>query len=234
MVNLKRSIMNNEYLQFIEECRHKDYTNLVTQIHHIIPKHMGGDNSNDNLIELSLDDHYTAHLLLSDCYDGKYKQENIASAIYIKGYLDNLDKLEEYQKTLKGEGNPNYGNSWTVEKRKAHSEKIKQMWANPNNLKKIMKPKSDTSKMGKYDKSGKNNPFYGKTHSDEVKEKLSKLKTGKKPTNTKYVQIDGVVYYGLTEASITIGIKPTTIWHRINSKSKKYKNYKYYEKICKK
>ena len=175
MVNLKRSIMNNEYLQFIEECRHKDYTNLVTQIHHIIPKHMGGDNSNDNLIELSLDDHYTAHLLLSDCYDGKYKQENIASAIYIKGYLDNLDKLEEYQKTLKGEGNPNYGNSWTVEKRKAHSEKIKQMWANPNNLKKIMKPKSDTSKMGKYDKSGKNNPFYGKTHSDEVKEKLSKV-----------------------------------------------------------
>ena len=43
--------------------------------HHIIPKHMGGNNSNDNLIELSLDDHYTAHILLSECYGGKYKRE---------------------------------------------------------------------------------------------------------------------------------------------------------------
>jgi thymidylate synthase len=223
--------MSNEYLQFIEECRNKDYTNLVTQIHHIIPKHMGGDNSNDNLVELSLDDHYIAHLMLSDCYDGKYKQKNIASAIYIKGYLDNLDKLEEYQKTLKGECNPNYGNSWTDEKRKVHSEKIKQMWDNPTNLKKIMKPKSDTSKMGKYDKRGQNNPFYAKTHTDETKQKLSELRKGIKPSNTNYIEIDGVVYYGLTDASTATGIKPTTIWYRIKSKNIKYSGYKSHPSI---
>ena len=227
MVNLRMSIMNDEYLQFIEECRNKDYGDLATQKHHIIPIHMGGNDYKDNLIELSLDDHYTAHLLLSDCYDGLYKQQNIAAAIFIKGYLDNLDKLNEYQKTLSGSNNPNYGNRWTDEKRKMHSDKIKEMWANPDNLKKIMKPKLDTSKMGKHDKRGEKNPFYGKTHSDEVKDKLSKLKKGKKPSNTKWLEIDGNTYHGLTEASNHTGIKSTTIWHRIKSNNKKYEGYKY-------
>lgn len=77
------------------------------------------------------------------------------------------------------------------------------------------------------ERSGDNNPFYGKTHSDDVKQKLSELKKGNKPSNTLYIEIAGIVYYGLSEASKATGIKPTTIWHRINSKNEKYKNYKY-------
>jgi hypothetical protein len=41
------------------------------------------------------------------------------------------------------------------------------------------------------------------------------------------VSIDGNIYNGLKEASSFTGIKETTIWHRINSKNKKYENYKY-------
>jgi hypothetical protein len=217
--------MNKKYLDFIEECKNKNYENVITQKHHIIPKHMGGDNSNDNLVELSLDDHYTAHILLSDCYDGKYKRENLAAAIMIKGYLDNLDLITEYQKSLNGNGNPNYGKSWNDAKRTEVSKRVKEYWSIDSNKIKIRKPKSDSSKMGKYDKNGSNNPFYGKKHSDDVKKKLSELKKGSKPNNTLYIEIEGNVYYGLSEASKASGIKATTIWHRIKSKNDKYKDY---------
>lgn len=36
----------------------------------------------------------------------------------------------------------------------------------------MRKPKSDSSKIGKYDKSGKNNPFYGRRHSEETKKQI--------------------------------------------------------------
>jgi hypothetical protein len=218
--------MNKEYLDFIEECKNKNYVNVITQKHHIIPKHMGGDNCNNNLIELSLDDHYTAHILLSECYDGKYKRENLASAIMIKGYLDNSDKLLEYQTSLNGIGNPNYGNRWDVDKRNKASKRVSDYWSITDNKKKIQKPKSDSSKMGKYDKNGQNNPFYGKTHSDGTKQKLSELRKGIKPSNTLYIEIDGIIYNGLNDASTATGINPTTIWYRIKSKNIKYSGYK--------
>ena len=46
---------------------------------------------------------------------------------------------------------------------RVHSEQSK---------KNMSKPKSDSSKMGKYNKSGKRNPFFGKAHSEETKEKI--------------------------------------------------------------
>jgi hypothetical protein len=219
--------MNKEYLDFINECKNKNYKNLFTQKHHIIPKHMGGSDSIDNLIELSLDDHYKAHILLSECYGGKYKRENLASAIMIKGYLDNIEILTEYQNSLIGDGNPNFGKKWDENKKKLASKRVKEYWSIPSNKEKIKKPKADSSKMGKYDKNGINNPFYGKNHTADTIKKLSDNKKGKKPSNTMYIEIDGIVYYGLSEASEKTGLKTTTIWYRINSKNKKFENYKY-------
>jgi hypothetical protein len=43
----------NEYLDFIEKCRTKNYIG-PTHKHHIIPKFMGGDNSKNNLILLGM------------------------------------------------------------------------------------------------------------------------------------------------------------------------------------
>lgn len=40
----------------------------MTHTHHIIPKHMGGDDSPDNLIELSVEDHADAHRVLYETY----------------------------------------------------------------------------------------------------------------------------------------------------------------------
>ena len=41
----------------------------VYEIHHITPKCMGGSDYNDNLVKLTPEQHYTAHLLLAKIYD---------------------------------------------------------------------------------------------------------------------------------------------------------------------
>lgn len=74
-------------------------------------------------------------------------------------------------------------------------------------------------------RTGANNPFYGKKHTPETKERLRKTNLGKKPINMKKVLIDGMVFESLTEASRHLNISPSTILYRIRSKN--FSNYKY-------
>ena len=139
-----------------------------------------------------------------------------------------------------GKNNPNYGNKWSDEDKNKASEIVKQEYASgkrkkyklgktnkelfgEEKAKEISKKLSDIASK----RIGNKNPFFGKKHSYETKEKLRKANLGRKSTNTKIVIIDNVKYKGLVEASKATGVKPTTIWHRIKSKNVKYKEYKY-------
>lgn len=82
-----------------------------------------------------------------------------------------------------------------------------------------------------YDKNGENNPFYGKTHSEKIKNKLSenmkqRLEHGYMPPNTNQIEINGVVYKSQSEAARILGVCSATITHRLKSTNPKYKNYK--------
>ena len=44
-----------------------------------------------------------------------------------------------------------------------------------------------------YDKTGKNNPFFGKKHNQQTKEKLSKASIGRKPINSLKIIINDVL-----------------------------------------
>jgi group I intron endonuclease len=81
------------------------------------------------------------------------------------------------------------------------------------------------------DRTGKNNPFYNKTHSNKTKKIISKTHKGRKPINIKPIQVDGIKYTSSYEASVKLKISPTTIRWRVISKNKKFKNYKYIKKI---
>lgn len=78
------------------------------------------------------------------------------------------------------------------------------------------------------DRTGKNNPFFGKTHSEEYKKHSSEIQKGiyRGSQNIPLI-IDGIEYSSLGEASIATGIHITTIRWRIRSKNKKFDNYKY-------
>ena len=167
---------------------------------------------------------------------------------------------EKLSKSSKGENNAMYGKSHKVDAKDKMSEARKSWWYNLSNderediSKKISE--ANTGKEGYW--KGKNNdvhsewmkennPMKGKTHTDEVKQrisaankkpkteetkrKLSEANKGKKPGNMVKVEVDGIVYESLSEASIKTRINMSTLRNRIKSKNTKYVNYKIYESI---
>lgn len=92
---------------------------------------------------------------------------------------------------------------------------------------------------------GEKNPFYGKTHSDETKIKISqasksrlagikkseehKRKMRESSPNKIRVSVDGVVYESFSEASATLGVSRKTISNR--AKNPNFPNYLIIEEV---
>ena len=92
MIELRYNNTNlNEYIIFLNECLKKDYSGQKINKHHILPRFMGGDNSIENIIKLSREDHYIAHILLAHCFDKETHEYtgNILGAHKILNYLNN-------------------------------------------------------------------------------------------------------------------------------------------------
>lgn len=77
------------------------------------------------------------------------------------------------------------------------------------------------------DRTGKNNPFYGKKHSKKTIKKLSEASKGVIPTNARAIKINGVKYISMNEASRELGIPVPTILWRANSLNKKFTGYRF-------
>lgn len=61
----------NLYNKLIEKAKIREVNNKLVgykEVHHIIPKCLGGTNDKDNLVELTAREHYIAHLLLVKIY----------------------------------------------------------------------------------------------------------------------------------------------------------------------
>lgn len=96
---------------WIDQWREKEEKNPneLTQIHHILPrffyKQLGipVDNSSENTVELSLNQHILAHYFLYNCSLGDMKQINLgAFALLTKGeQIENFDAIDiEEQKRV--------------------------------------------------------------------------------------------------------------------------------------
>ena len=70
------------------------------------------------------------------------------------------------------------------------------------------------------DRSGQNNPFFNKTHSDKTKKTLSELRKGKYNGNQeKIVIVKNVEFKSLSKCARHFNVKPATILNRIRSKN---------------
>jgi group I intron endonuclease len=78
-------------------------------------------------------------------------------------------------------------------------------------------------------RTGDKNAFYGRSHSQATRERISdtKRQQGLIPANVRQVMVDDHVYASLTEASRQLGVSPALMVHRIKSDSDRYKGYKY-------
>lgn len=141
------------YSKLIERAKLRNLT-VYSEKHHIIPRCIGGNNSLENLISLTPEEHYIAHQLLLKIYPGNKKL--IFAAHMMTVGLSSSRKNKSYgwirrkmSESSSGKGNHMYGKKLTDERKK------------------------------KSGLAGSQNAFFGKHHSDETKKKISEKNKGR-------------------------------------------------------
>lgn len=217
---------NSFIYEIVEECEldklfefEQKYLDTETNLFNIGKKASGGDNLSNHPNKLNIINRMKISL------NEKMKKLSI-----------------EEKKTIwgkNGKENPNFNNKWTEEQRKLASDRLIEYYKNheqaikgktieefygEEKAKEVKKKLSDFAK----NRTGEKNPFFNKKHSDETLKKMSEIKKGKyKGSQNIPFEIDGVIYNSLGEASKELNIHITTIRWRLNSKNKKFENYKY-------
>lgn len=130
---------------------------------------------------------------------------------------------------IKGEKNPNYGNKWSDEQRKRASlMQKKKMKDGTCSLLKLhgktyeelygeekAREMKEKISLRASKKIGEKNPFFGKHHSEETKQKLAKANKGRKnETQAKKVLYNGVIYESAADCGRKIGISNVTVSYR--------------------
>lgn len=118
--------------------------------HHIIPKCFGGSNEHENLVELTAREHFIAHLLLYKMQTEKRKRYQMLKACIMFKTRDGLINNSRLYETVR------------IESGKMQSK----LFSGKNH------PMYGTSR------AGEDNPFYGKTHNEDTKKKLSEARDG--------------------------------------------------------
>lgn len=148
------------YLNIIENARISEKIGY-TEKHHIIPRCDGGTDERTNLVALTAREHFICHWLLTKMYsDIQIKQKMVfALRMFSKcaGKQERYFTAGEYEKL-----------------RKAHAESMSDRWKDPEFRASVTSSMSERGKL----KTGDKNPFFGKTHSEETKRKLSENMTG--------------------------------------------------------
>lgn len=103
--------------------------NTYMEVHHIVPKSVGGSNEKSNLVVFTGKEHFIAHLLLTKIYPDNYKI--VAAFILMTGRLEGrkADGYKAYRELLsKAFSEQNKKLFCTPEAREASSKIAKEIW----------------------------------------------------------------------------------------------------------
>lgn len=136
----------------------KHYTNLITKAqsrtlegykerHHIVPRCLGGSDEPDNLVDLTPEEHYIAHLLLVKIYPGKGKLVFAANMMCVDAH---------------GNRSNNKRHGWLKRELSKHlSEAAKARKPVSEETRKKMSAKSSGKNNSMYGLKGADHPAYG-------------------------------------------------------------------------
>lgn len=145
-----------------------------------------------------------------------------------KETLNKMTPEERSQKYGKiGNKNGMYGKTHTEEVRQKISEINKGQVCHNKGKKASDETRQKLSEIRKNKYTGEENPFFGKHHTEETKQKIREKNIGNIPPNNKEITIDGFFYISMAEASRQLNIPVPTILWRANSKNPKFDTYKY-------
>lgn len=208
--------INNKYTKWyysiINNARNRVLTDY-TEKHHIIPKSLGGNNTKDNLVTLSSREHYVCHLLLTKMVNGENKRKMTFA-------LHSMLRSSKIQKRYKL-------NSRQYEIVRIHFSNVMSEYM------------IEISKNRDY--KGEKNPFFGKKHSDNTKEKTSgqnhytkrkdydptthpSKQPGWKEANSMSKKGRKQPIYNCQHCKMNVGAKGNFVrWHGVNCKLNKQK-----------
>ena len=171
----------------------------------------------------------------NDTYTNNPNKEEIRTKlirhlITWKNSLSEEERQKFYSKP--GEHNGMFGRTHSVVSRALISDKLSAYYSVNESANKG-KPKSDEHRaiMSRNAslRFGVLNPFYGRTHSEETKKKISEINKGKLPANTRKVYINDKVYESITEAGRQLGVHTTVVLFRVKSLNSKFSHWKWFE-----
>lgn len=169
------------YYNIIAKAKIRVKTNEYLEVHHIIPKSLGGRNEFDNLVELTAKEHFICHRLLVKMTTGTAKK-SMAFAIWQMSSLNNKVSKNRYKPSsriyaiLKKQLSDSCKGVRLSEEHKAKMRKPKS----EEHKAKLRKPKSEEHK--KAIAAARLGKTFGYTHSIETREKIRKSNTGKSGT----------------------------------------------------
>ena len=179
----------------------REYLNLVTnaktiegykELHHIVPKSFDDTLKDDpnNLVWLSGKDHFQAHKLLSQCFEGLYKQKMVY-AFHMMCYNktnNHYDITQEDYELARQQMSEDFklNNPAKREdvKKKIAKGGLKRTGKNNGNyggISEANRKHLSESRIASGVAKGEKNPMYGKHHTEESKRKMSEHSKGKNP-----------------------------------------------------
>lgn len=121
------------YDDIIIRAQHREKPLEKCDKHHIIPRSLGGNDRKENLVYLTLREHFVCHLLLAKIHGGGM----LHAAMMLSSFKRYNSRMYKWLRTkyinerMMGENNPSLRFPWTEEQRKKSGEKSKgRKWIN--------------------------------------------------------------------------------------------------------
>ncbi len=184
------------YFNIINKAKSRISIEGRPEIHHIIPKSLNGTNNKNNLVKLTKKEHFICHLLLVKMTTGKDKSKMVFASNrmlsgkdrYVPcGRIYQIVKDEFAEQSSKLHKNKIISEETKIKMSKAHENRGPVSEETKFNISKAKtgqkyKPTSEEGRKNKSKcKLGNKNANFGKTPSDETKNKMSESAKSRQP-----------------------------------------------------